>query len=95
MNKATTPERRPGKRKASFFGVGWERRRELEALCTVQRYEPQQVVFRYGDPLYLMAASEVHVFTHSNAEQESVQETVGPGAVLGEVALFGGDGPAA
>ena len=77
-----------------FEALAPQQRREVEALCMVQRYDPEQVVFRYGDPgdaLYLVAAGEVHVFTHNNAGQEIVLETVGPGAVLGEVALFGGE----
>ncbi len=78
----------------SFEALGTEQRQQLEALCSVQRCEPDQMIFRYGDAgdaLFLVAKGKVEVFTHNNAGQEIVLETVGAGAVLGEVALFGGE----
>ena len=77
-----------------FDALGLEQRRELEALCSVQRCEPEQMIFRYGDAgdaLYLVAEGAVSVFTHNNAGQEIVLETVSAGGVLGEVAVFGGE----
>jgi CRP-like cAMP-binding protein len=74
-----------------FDALAPDQRRELEQLCSVQRYEPEQAVFRYGDAgdaLYLVADGAICVFTHNNAGQEIVLETTGIGAVLGEVALF-------
>lgn len=78
----------------SFEALSPEERRELEPLCSVQPYGPEQVIFLYGDAgdaLYLVAEGAVEVYTHNNAGQEIVLETVGTGAVLGEVALFGGE----
>lgn len=77
-----------------FDALGPEAQRQLASLCTVQSMAAEQMVFEYGeagDALFLVAAGAVEVFTHNNAGQEIVLETVDVGAVLGEVALFSGD----
>lgn len=77
-----------------FQALSPDTRRDLEPLCSVQPCGPEQVIFLYGDAgdaLYLVAAGAVEVYTHNNAGREIVLETIGTGAVLGEVALFGGE----
>lgn len=77
-----------------FDALELEPQRQMALLCAVERLKAEQVVFRYGDAgdaLFLIAAGAVEVFTHNNAGQEIVLETVGAVAVLGEVALFSGD----
>ena len=77
-----------------FETLAPDAKRQMARLCAVEVLAAEQVVFRYGDPgdaLFVVAAGAVEVFTHNNAGQEIVLETVGAGAALGEVALFSGD----
>ena len=77
-----------------FHALSPDARHQMEPLCSVQPYGPEQVIFLYGDAgdaLYLIVEGAVEVYTHNNAGREIVLETVGTGGVLGEVALFGGE----
>ncbi len=77
-----------------FHALSPDAKQQMELLCSVRPYGPEQVIFLYGDAgdaLYLVAEGAVEVYTHNNAGQEIVLETVGAGEALGEVALFGGE----
>jgi signal-transduction protein with cAMP-binding, CBS, and nucleotidyltransferase domain len=62
----------------------------LDALLpfmTRRRFEPGQILFRKNDP-----SSEMFYLVSGEIRLEEIAQTIGPGTVLGEIAMFSPDG---
>jgi CRP/FNR family transcriptional regulator, cyclic AMP receptor protein len=75
-----------------FFGLlADEDRRALSEVVDLIILEPNQTLFRTGDPgesLYLVRGGEVELFINDNAGQKIVLDTAAPGDFFGEIALL-------
>ncbi|HJQ34962.1 MAG TPA: DUF1003 domain-containing protein [Pyrinomonadaceae bacterium] len=78
-----------------FFGLlGDEDRRALSEVVDLVRLEPNQTLFRAGEPgesLYLVRAGEVELYINDNVGQKIVLDTARPGDFFGEIALLDSD----
>src|SRR4051794_32033631 len=75
-----------------FFGLlGDEDRRALSEVVDLVKLEPNQTLFRTGDPgesLYLVRGGEIELFINDNAGQKIVLDTARTGDFFGEIALL-------
>jgi CRP/FNR family cyclic AMP-dependent transcriptional regulator len=78
-----------------FFGLlGDEDRRALSEVVDLVTLEPNQTLFRAGEPgesLYLVRAGEVELYINDNVGQKIVLDTARPGDFFGEIALLDSD----
>jgi CRP-like cAMP-binding protein len=66
----------------------------LAALTHERRMRSGEVLMRAGDPgmfMMIVSAGEVRVQLTGDAGQKQILATLGPGAVIGEIALFDGE----
>jgi CRP/FNR family cyclic AMP-dependent transcriptional regulator len=79
-------------KEVEFFGLlADEDRRALSEVVDLVSLEPNQTLFRTGDPgesLYLVRVGEVELFINDNAGQKIVLDTAAPGDFFGEIALL-------
>jgi uncharacterized membrane protein len=79
-------------KEVEFFGLlADEDRRALSEVVDLVSLEPNQTLFRTGDPgesLYLVRGGEVELFINDNAGQKIVLDTAAPGDFFGEIALL-------
>ena len=64
---------------------------QLARLTTSQHYAPGQTIVRQGDTglgLYVIASGSVEVRHETSSQEHTVLNTLGPGAVFGEMALL-------
>jgi len=76
-----------------FQGLSEDEQQVLAAGLEMERIPAGQPLIRYGDPsgsMYVLRAGRAEVFVMSDAGERIPLETVGPGDVIGEIALLTG-----
>ena len=74
-----------------FRGLNKKHIAQMARLAQQQHYAPGQVIVRQGDTglgLYVVASGRVEVRQERPGEEPTVLNTLGPGAVFGEMALL-------